>query len=315
MAYYDLEGRLVYAHDGNPIEKGKMKLSDIVSLASEAIKDRIAALNFEPRTYGSVRVFFLSHLPGSPESPSPDAKSPFKSLSVFLPHTPAADGLWSNDLAASRQIDLCSVLPQIEQHLRFSADHVVLFRPSPATPGSDTTVNALELYKNQILDLYEGILKEYSQINALCFGIGGAALTLAMSAIPELRNRIHKISFVECEETVSKTLADTVTTGDFKERNVWQASPVARLLERRAIMFKLDDSPIGSILKDGKDAGCSCPVVSIGTKNPEEVMFQGGAMGIAFFRKSSPSISKALLAGIGLLILVLLAVLFLLSSK
>ena len=83
---------------------------------------------------------------------------------------------------------------------------------------------------------------------------------MALAADETLRNKINKISFVDCEEIVAKAIASTVATN---QTNFWQSSVVSKLLSNRAIMFKLDEKPIWSILKGSKEAGCACPVVSV----------------------------------------------------
>ena len=101
------------------------------------------------------------------------------------------------------------------------------------------------------------------KLNVLAYGAGASALVMSLAMNNELANRINKIAFVECRESVAKALALTKNRGNSSKSDVFAVSPVVRALENKAIMFELSTSPTGSMISDAKDSGCACPVISV----------------------------------------------------
>lgn len=97
----------------------------------------------------------------------------------------------------------------------------------------------------------------------LAYGAGGASLILALAADQSLRNSIHKIAFLECDEAVSKALSLTTKLAEEEGSKLWKTSPVVSVLDRRAIAFKQDKEPVGSVIKQAQESHCACPIVSV----------------------------------------------------
>jgi len=110
--------------------------------------------------------------------------------------------------------------------------------------------------------VWKEISETIDSLDVVSFGAGGAALVLAMAVDSRLNPCIHKVSFVECEDYVAKALSMTTRMG-VNPSSVYRASPVVGSLKRRAIMFVLDSSPMGKVVRDEKESGCGCPVVSV----------------------------------------------------
>lgn len=107
-----------------------MKLDDMVNITSDTVQDRLNALNFQSRDFSSSSVFLYTRLPGSTTNPEQHAPTSLPSVTIFLPHAPAETGLWANSLVASRKMDFSTVLPQVEQRISLSDDHIILFTPN-----------------------------------------------------------------------------------------------------------------------------------------------------------------------------------------
>lgn len=100
-------------------------------------------------------------------------------------------------------------------------------------------------------------------MNILAYGAGGASLILALAADETLRKRVHKLAFIDCDEAIAKAMALTSKLAEKEEAKLWDVSPVVSVLDRRAIAFKPDQSPVGSVIKSAKESHCACPIVSV----------------------------------------------------
>lgn len=97
----------------------------------------------------------------------------------------------------------------------------------------------------------------------LAYGAGGASLILALAADQSLRDRVHKLAFLECDDAIAKALSLTSKQAEERGGTMWSTSPVVTVLDRRAIAFKQDKEPVGSVIKQGKESHCACPIVSV----------------------------------------------------
>ena len=240
---------------------------------------------------GTSSFFGHTRLPGA-EAKDPKHKNDHLNYAtLLLPHVPAAEGLWANNLAASGQLDLCTVLPHVEQHLMVSSSPLFILSPQISIQHNTPTIEALEYaffrysnmeallpwiaysnllarvfcrkYHHQILDAWRSISTRTKGLNVLAYGAGGASFIMALAADQSLRNSIHKIAFLDCDESIPKILSLTLKSSEGSGSKMWSTSPVVSILGRRAIAFKIDNSPVGSVIKSLKESHCSCPIVSV----------------------------------------------------
>lgn len=132
------------ALDGTPIKRGSIKLEEAVSIAASTVKDRLAALNFERVESGSATLFAHTRLPGEESTKGKDLPEYLQYATLLLPHAPAAEGLWANNLVSTGQLDFCTVLPHVEQHLMVSSSPLFILSPKLTIFNNTPAVEALE---------------------------------------------------------------------------------------------------------------------------------------------------------------------------